>query len=152
MVFPSHRYRGTPCRQFAGVWRSHLPPQSFLPVGIGEITPATNSASFTFVSLHSLSYLWVSGRRPCCYLGWRRLRRLMPASSFMSFQVTPRASHASVASGVVPNLALTLTFGLVDAWAAMSSRPFPYLPQGAPCIAEGTSSHSTCFTWRFLYG
>ena len=22
MVFPSHRYRGTPCQRFAGVWRS----------------------------------------------------------------------------------------------------------------------------------
>ena len=65
MVFPSHRYRGTPCQQFAGVWRSYLPPQSFLPVGIGEVTPATNFAPFNFVSLHSLSYLWVSGRRPC---------------------------------------------------------------------------------------
>ena len=65
MVFPSHRYRGAPCQRFAGVWQSYLPPQSFLPVGIGEVTPATNSAPFNFVSLHSLSYLWVSGRRPC---------------------------------------------------------------------------------------
>ena len=63
MAFPSHRYRGTPCQRFAGVWRSRLPPQSFLPVGIGEATPVTNFALFDFVSLHSLSYLWVSGRR-----------------------------------------------------------------------------------------
>jgi len=72
MVFPSHRYRGTPCQRFAGVWRSYLPPQSFLPVGIGEATPVTNSAFFDFVSLHSLSYLWVSGRRGCWNFGWRR--------------------------------------------------------------------------------
>jgi len=55
----------TPHQRFAGVWRSYLPPQSFLPVAIGEATPVTNFAFFGFVSLHSLSYLWVSGRRPC---------------------------------------------------------------------------------------
>ena len=54
-----------PCQRSTGVWRSRLPPQSFLPVGIGEATPVTNFALFNFVSLHSLSYLWVSGRRPC---------------------------------------------------------------------------------------
>jgi len=43
-------------------WQSHLPPQFFLPVGIGEVTPVTSFALFNFVSLHSLSYLWVSGR------------------------------------------------------------------------------------------
>jgi len=45
-------------------WRSRLPPQCFLPVGIGEATPLVTSFDFFgFVSLHSLSYLWVSGRR-----------------------------------------------------------------------------------------
>jgi len=47
-----------------GFWRSRLPPQSFLPVGIGEATPlATSFGFFDFASLHSLSYLWVSGRQ-----------------------------------------------------------------------------------------
>ena len=91
MVFPSHRYRGTPCQRFVGVWRSYLPPQSFLPVGIGEATPVTNFAFFDAVSLHRFSYLWVSGRRPCWYLGWRRPRRLTLASPFTSFRATPRA-------------------------------------------------------------
>ena len=91
MAFPSHRYRGTPCQRSAGVWRPYLPPQSFLPVGIGEVTPATNSPPSNFVSLHSLSYLRVSGRRPCRYLGWRRPRRLTLASPLTSFRATPRA-------------------------------------------------------------
>jgi len=50
------------------IWRSRLPPQSFLPVGIGEATPLVTSFDFfDIVSLHSLSYLWVTGRR-CRYL------------------------------------------------------------------------------------
>ena len=28
-----------PCRRFTRLWRSRLPPQSFLPVGIREATP-----------------------------------------------------------------------------------------------------------------
>ena len=99
MVFPSQRYRGTPCQRFAGVWRSYLPPQSFLPVGIGEITPATNSASFSSPStvFPTCGYrggdpanFWVGDardvsfrRRPLCH-SRRRLGRLM--------LVSPRAS------------------------------------------------------------
>jgi len=44
--------------------RSRLPPQSFLPVGIGEATSLVSRFNFfDFVSLHSLSCLWVSGRQ-----------------------------------------------------------------------------------------
>jgi len=44
--------------------------RSFLPMGIGEATPLViNFDFFDFVSLHSLSYLWVSGRRRRCMLG-----------------------------------------------------------------------------------
>ena len=51
-----------PCQGFPGVSRSRLPPQSFLPVGIREATPLVISFDFfNFISLHSLSYLWVSG-------------------------------------------------------------------------------------------
>jgi len=51
------------CQRFTGVWRSRLPPQSFLPVGIGEATSLVTCFDFfDFISLHSLSYLWVSGR------------------------------------------------------------------------------------------
>ena len=57
-------------------------------------------------------------------MGWRRPRRLMLASSFMSFQTTPRASHASVALGAVPNLTLTLTLGSVDAWGQQRAQGF----------------------------
>ena len=40
-----------------------FPPWSFLPIGIGE-HPASDSLAFGgLISLHSLSYLWVSGRR-----------------------------------------------------------------------------------------
>jgi len=39
-------------------------------MGIGEATPLViNFDFFDFVSLHSLSYLWVSGRRRRCMLG-----------------------------------------------------------------------------------
>ena len=64
MVFPSHGYRGGDLSGGSlGFWRSRLPPQSFLPVGIGEATPLVTSFDFSdFVSLHSLSHLWVSGR------------------------------------------------------------------------------------------
>ena len=79
----------------------------------------------------------------------------MLASSFMSFQATPWASHASVALGVVPTLTLTLTLGLVDAWgqrrAPDPSRIFHEAllvwlmgrsviqldPRGASCMADG---------------
>jgi len=51
------------CQRSTVVWRSRLPPQSFLPVGIGEATQLVTSFDFfDFISLHSLSYLWVSGR------------------------------------------------------------------------------------------
>ena len=62
-------------------------------------------------------------------------RRLMLASSFRSFQATPRASHANVALGVVLTLALTLTSALVDAWDSEELKVSP-VPS----------------TWRFLYG
>ena len=40
-----------------------FPLWSFLPIGIGE-RPASDSLAFGgLISLHSLSYLWVSGRR-----------------------------------------------------------------------------------------
>ena len=85
-------------------------------MGIGEATPLVTSFDFfDFVSLHSLSYLWVSGRRHCCYLGWRRLQRLMLASPSAPFLATPRASHAGVALGVIFTLALTLTLALANA-------------------------------------
>jgi len=55
-----------PYHRSAGVWRCRLPPQSFLPAGIGEAAPlVTTFDFFDFVSLHGLSYLWVSGRRHC---------------------------------------------------------------------------------------
>ena len=82
MVFPSHGYRGATLpvvhsslgdlvslHSLSCLWvsgRSRLPPQSFLPVVIGEATPLVTSFDFFgFISLHSLSYLWVSGRRHC---------------------------------------------------------------------------------------
>ena len=53
-----------------------FPPWSFLPIGIGE-HPASDSLAFDgLVSLHSLSYLWVSGRR--------RLQLTLPFSDFFS--------------------------------------------------------------------
>jgi len=52
-----------PASDSLAFWRFRFPPQSFLPVGIGEAAPVTNFALFDFVSLHSLSYLWVSGRQ-----------------------------------------------------------------------------------------
>ena len=61
-------------------------------------------------------------------------RRLTLASSFMSFQATPRASHASVALGVVLTFALILTSALVDAWDNEELKVLP-VPS----------------TWRFLY-
>jgi len=55
-----------PCQRSTSVWRSRLPPQSFLPVGIGEATLLVASFDFfDFISLRSLSYLRVSGRRHC---------------------------------------------------------------------------------------
>ena len=79
----------------------------------------------------------------------------------MSFQTTPRASHASVALGVVPNLTLTLTLGSVDAWGQQRAQGFVRAihvallvwlmgrsvirldPRGASCMDDGTLSHST---------
>ena len=135
MVFPYHRYRGTPCQRFAGIWRSYLPPQSFLPVGIGEATPVTNSAFFDFVSLHSLSYLWVSGRRGCWNFGWRRRDVSHWRHPLCPSRRRLRASHASIALGVVLTLALILTSALVDAWDGEELKVLP-VPS----------------TWLFLYG
>ena len=108
MAFPSHRYRGTPCQRFAGVWRSYLPPQSFLPVGIGEVTPATNSAPFQF-RLPPQSFLPVG---------------IGEAILLIFGLATPATSHAGVALHVLPGDAsgvtftstLTLILALVDAW------------------------------------
>ena len=79
----------------------------------------------------------------------------------MSFQATPRASHASVALGVVPILPLTLTLGLVDGWGQRRAQGFVRAihvallvwltgrsvirldPRGAACMDDGTFSHST---------
>ena len=73
-------------------WRSRLPPQSFLPVGIGEATlfmPYTGDAS-------SVSY-------------WRRLQRLILAMP-------------GVINLLTLTLALTLTSTLVDAWGRGTCR------------------------------
>ena len=51
------------CLKRRVLWGGSFPPWSFLPIGIGE-RPASDSLAFgCSVSLHSLSYLWVSGRR-----------------------------------------------------------------------------------------
>ena len=135
MVFPSHRYRGTPCQQSAGVWRSYLPPHSFLPVGIGGITPATNFAFFDFVSLHSLSYLWVPGRRHQLVFGL----------------ATPVTLHAGVALHVLlgdaSGVTFTSTFDFDSCLGqrlttVKSSRFCLCHPRGASCMADGTFRHS----------
>ena len=67
----------------------------------------TNFAFFDFISLHSLSYLWVSGRRRQLVFGL----------------ATPVTSHAGVplhvlsgdASGITFTSTLTLILALVDA-------------------------------------
>ena len=85
-------------------------------MGIGEVTPLVTSFDFfDFVSLHSLSYLWVSGRRHCCYWGRRRSQRLMLASPSAPFLATPRAFHAGITLDVIFTLVLTLTSALADA-------------------------------------
>jgi len=56
-------------------WRSRLPPQSFLPVGIGEATPLMPYTGDTFSVLY-----------------WRRLQRLILA--------TPSASYTGDAFSV----------------------------------------------------
>ena len=72
MVFPSHGYSNHAGGSL-GLWRSRPPPQSFLPVGIGEATPLVTSFDFfDFVSLRNLSYLWAFVRAfqiLCSYLG-----------------------------------------------------------------------------------
>ena len=87
----------------------------------------------------------------------------MLASSFVSFQATPRASHASVALGVVPNLDIDFDLGLGRCLgqrrAQDPSRIFhealpvqlmgrsviQFDPRGAFCMADGTFSHFTEF-------
>ena len=50
------------CLKRRVLWGGSFPPWSFLPIGIGE-HPASDSLAFGgLISLHSLSYLWVSGR------------------------------------------------------------------------------------------
>jgi len=116
-------------------WWSRLPPQSFLPVGIGEAAPVTNFALFDFVSLHSLSNLWVSGRpltdilvddardvlhwrRPLCPSRRRLGRRLYLDIDF--------------------DLSLDRRLGTAE-----SSRFSPCHPRGASRMADGTFGHST---------
>ena len=118
MAFPSHGYRGTPCQRFAGVWRSRLPPQSFLPVGIGEAkllilgltTPTTSHASVAL----------------CVFPGdasgvscWRRLRRRLYLG--INFDLGPGRLLRT----------------------AKNSRFRRCHPRGASCVADGTFSHST---------
>jgi len=156
MVFPSHGYRGAtlPMAHLASgdlvslhslsflwvlgrrrryFWRSRLPAQSFLPVGIEEATPLmpyTGDAS-------SVLY-------------WRRLQRLILA--------TPSASYTGDAFSVLTmlgainlltlTLALTLTSTLVDAWGvalavAESLRSRPHHPRGISHMANGMFPHLT---------
>ena len=50
------------CLKRRVLWGGPFPLWSFLPIGIGE-HPANNSLAFgDLISLHSLSYPWVSGR------------------------------------------------------------------------------------------
>jgi len=44
------------------IWRSRLPPQSFLPVGIGEATPLVTSFDFLRLRLPPQSFLPVGIR------------------------------------------------------------------------------------------
>ena len=118
MVFPSHRYRGTPCQRFAGVWRSYLPPQSFLPVGIGEATllifwlamPATSHAGV------ALCVLPGDASGVSC---WRRL-----------------GHHLYL--GIDFDLGLGRRLRTTK-----SSRVCPRHPRGASCMADRTFCHST---------
>ena len=133
-----------------GFWRSRLPPQSFLPMGIGEATPlllAISSPTTVFpsrgyrggdavtsgdlVSLHSLSSLWASGRRhtgdASSTLYWRRLQHLILAM--------PVAINL-----LTLTLALSLTPTLVDAWGRGTCRREKLKVSPAPS------------TWHFPYG
>jgi len=171
MVFLSHGYRGAPLpvahlassdlvslhslsylqvsgRRRRYFWRPRLPPQSFLPMGIGEATPLLleiSSPSTVFpscgyrgggavtsgdlVSLHSLSFLWVSGRRRRYF--WRSR---LPPQSFLSVgigEATLPMPHIGDASSVLhwrrlqrlgdawcdQPVDLTLASTLVGAWA-----------------------------------
>jgi len=166
-VFPNYGYRGgdavtsgdlvslhslsflwvsgsNPADGSLGFWRSRLPPQSFLTVGIGKATPlllAISSPSTVFPS--------------CGYRGgdavdashWRRLQRLILA--------TPSASYSSDAFSVLMmpgainlltlTLALTLTSTLVDAWGAVAESLMsrPHHPRGISHMADGMFPHLT---------
>jgi len=93
VVFPSYGYRGGDAsRDWLLLLRFHLPPQSFLPVGIGEVTLLTFGLASPATSHAGVTLYAFSWRR---LLYWRRLlswRRLMLT------------------------LTLTLTLVLVDAW------------------------------------
>ena len=130
-------------------WRFRLPPQSFLPVGIGEATPpllAISSPSTVFpscgyrggdavtpgdlVSLHSPSFLWVSGRRR--RYSWRSR---LPPQSFGDACVWRYICLAPCMFGDVyvwrrPSLLRVFIFYLCTPWSYASSGKKIKLRQG----------------------
>ena len=124
------------------LWGGLFPPWSFLPIGIGE-RPANDSLAFGgLISLHSLSFLWVSGRRRrgCLILA-------MPPASYAGEAFSVLAMLGAI-NLLTLAFALTWTLTLVYTWGATlavaeSLRSRPRHPRGISRMADGTFPHLT---------